>query len=201
MANKNSFVKKLSFVSKEREQTVLHRFLVGFLVMFVVLLVFSTLTAALSSNSTIALTALKDVFFGIVFGATAKRDGLTLFAVIFSAVMFYLALILCVVGIIVMIKKQHKERILGFVTAYAGIVTSLYFVSVFAEYTFGNGKGTINLFLPIFLLILVLGLYVLIGFDYYNHWESPSQADEKTKEWFLLLLHRMKDLEAARPLP
>ena len=161
--------KKVSFtfVSKDAPQTYLHRFFVGFLVVFVLLLIFSTLTAAISSEPEIALTALKDVFSGIVFGATLKRDGLTLFAVIFSSIMFYLALILCITGIVIMIKKQHKERIIGIVTAYCGIVTSLYFVSVFAEYAFGNGKGAVNLFLPILLLIFTIGLYVLIGFDIY----------------------------------
>ncbi|MBP5541987.1 MAG: ADP-ribosylglycohydrolase family protein [Bacteroidales bacterium] len=49
--------------------------------------------------------------------------------------------------------------------------------------------------------IQVIGNALFSKWRYYNHWESPSQADEKTKEWFLLLLHRMKDLEAARTLP
>ena len=165
--NKKSAQNSFSFVSKEMKQTYLHRFLVGFLVVFVVLLIFSTITAATSSSPETALTALKDVFSGIVFGATAKRDGLTLFAVIFSAVVFYLALCSAIAGIVVMMKKQQKDRILGIVVAYCGIVTSLYFISVFVEYSFGTGRGTVNLFWPILLLIFVVGLYVLIGFDIY----------------------------------
>ena len=28
---------------------------------------------------------------------------------------------------------------------------------------------------------------------YFNHWSSPSYANEETKEWFLLLFRRMKE--------
>ena len=157
----NSF----TFVSKDRSETNLHRFLIGIIFLATVCLVMGTIMVASSSKPEISLLALRDVFSGIIFGLNAKANGFTLFPVIFNAVVFYLSVILCAIGIILFMKKGKKDRILGFINTHMGIVISLYFISLFIEYTFGKGKGSVNLFLPILFMVFVVGFLVLVVFN------------------------------------
>ena len=155
-----------TFVSKDRSETNLHRFLIGIIFLATVCLIMGTIMVASSSKPEISLLALRDVFSGIIFGLNAKANGFTLFPVIFNAVVFYLSVILCAIGIILFMKKGKKDRILGFINTHMGIVISLYFISLFVEYTFGKGKGSVNLFLPILFMVFVVGFLVLVVFNF-----------------------------------
>ena len=42
--------------------------------------------------------------------------------------------------------------------------------------------------------INIIGASLFSQWRYFNHWSSPSHADADTKEWFLLLFGRLKDL-------
>lgn len=39
--------------------------------------------------------------------------------------------------------------------------------------------------------IKVIGSGLYSNWRYYNHWDSPSHANNATKEWFLILLRRL----------
>lgn len=39
-----------------------------------------------------------------------------------------------------------------------------------------------------------IGNALVSQWRYFNHWSSPSYANEETKEWFLMLFRRMKAL-------
>jgi hypothetical protein len=41
---------------------------------------------------------------------------------------------------------------------------------------------------------MIIGSGLLSKWRDYNHWLSPSDANNDTKEWFLLLLKRVEDI-------
>ena len=60
-----------------------------------------------------------------------------------------------------------------------------------------GGKGLKRVLGPFALISLGVGVIIGAGlfsrWRYYNHW-AYSGPDEKDKEWFLILLHRLKEL-------
>ena len=42
--------------------------------------------------------------------------------------------------------------------------------------------------------IMIIGSALFSKWRDYNHWSSPSDANNDTKEWFLLLLKRIQDI-------
>ena len=165
MSNNENVTPRKGF--KKFLKSILFRFLIAIAVLLVLCFITSIITIATSKNAGVGLIALKDLLSGIGFAITAKRDGLTLFMVIINTVVFYLSVGGLIAGIILMIKFNHKDRLVGLIASYVSILSSLFFISLFVEYAFGNGKNTSILFWPILLIILTLALIGVTVFNTY----------------------------------
>ena len=42
--------------------------------------------------------------------------------------------------------------------------------------------------------VMIIGSGLFSKWREYNHWSSPSDANDETKEWFLVLLKRMQEI-------
>lgn len=42
--------------------------------------------------------------------------------------------------------------------------------------------------------VRIIGNGLFSQWRYFNHWSSPSYANDDTKEWFLMLLHKLKTM-------
>lgn|GEM_PF-1468057 len=67
------------------------------------------------------------------------------------------------------------------------------FQEEYGESTFYDNRALMNVLNQIDSIQLI-GNALFSQWRYYNHWDSPSNANPDTKEWFLLLLRRLRSI-------
>ena len=67
------------------------------------------------------------------------------------------------------------------------------FIEAYGERSFNYSKA-LNDVIDRIDNVQLLGSALFSQWRYYNHWDSPSNANEDTKEWFLLMLRRLKTI-------
>ena len=132
--------------------------------------------------------AFADVAHGLLFWY--KSEVGTVGVQVANTVIFYLALIYLVFGIVHLSKKQEKDRIPGVVATFVAAVGIIFFLSLVCEFTCGLAKGSIKGFWAYSSIAFLVALCVFAVLAALATWckkydielKKSSPAEEKPEE-------------------